>query len=235
YVHNNDAACAKIERNPNDGTIFRVTDAPQNVGHGYETAGYDMILHYRRDTPIGYITARWDASYVNYWGEVGHPAGCTPPPDGSPAFGNYVGVNAGLGSLYGATWRWRSVATLTWDHGPWSASISGRYFSPIDEDCSQVIRIANRVHNPALRNLCSNPDDLLYIGGDQVPYNRAASVTFPDIEVSWSAPWHATFTVGARNALDRSPPVSYTTFANSFFPDYDAPGRFWYVRYRQRF
>jgi len=37
------------------------------------------------------------------------------------------------------------------------------------------------------------------------------------------------------NAFDRSPPVAYSAAANSYFPDYDVPGRFWYVRYRQGF
>jgi iron complex outermembrane receptor protein len=60
-------------------------------------------------------------------------------------------------------------------------------------------------------------------------------VTFTDLEGSWDAPWHARITLGVRNAFDRSPPVSYSAYANSFFPDYDLPGRFWYASYRQKF
>jgi len=67
-----------------------------------------------------------------------------------------------------------------------------------------------------------------------VPENRVPSVTFTDLEGSWDAPWHGRITLGVRNAFDRNPPVAYSA-ANSFFPDYDLPGRFWYASYRQKF
>ena len=60
-------------------------------------------------------------------------------------------------------------------------------------------------------------------------------VAYTDIEATWHAPWKAYFTFGVRNALDRTPPISYLAFANSFFPEYEMPGRFSYVRYRQQF
>ncbi len=41
--------------------------------------------------------------------------------------------------------------------------------------------------------------------------------------------------MGVNNAFDRDPPLSYTTFANSFDPQYEIPGRFFYMRYNQKF
>ena len=132
-------------------------------------------------------------------------------------------------------WHWRSELQPAWSNDAWSASITGRYYGKILEDCSVVTDTAFNVNDPSLRNLCSNPNHMILIGGVPVPENRVPSVTYTDIEATWHAPWQAYFTFGVRNALDRAPPVSYSAFANSFFPDYDMPGRFFYVRYRQQF
>jgi iron complex outermembrane receptor protein len=130
--------------------------------------------------------------------------------------------------LFGVIWRRRSQRQLVWDRAPWSASITGRYFSRIDEDCSAVINTASQLNDPSLNNLCSDPNRSILISGNPVPENRVASVTFTDLEGSWGAPWRGRITLGVRNAFNRSPPVAYSAFANSFFPDYDLPGRFWY-------
>jgi iron complex outermembrane receptor protein len=236
YARNSDPACAQITRAA-DGSISQVTDFPQNVPGGIETEGYDIALSYRHATPFGNISARWNTNYVDYFGEIGKPAPGSPLPDGSTAQGNVVGLNSpnlALSSLFGVIWRLRSQMQLVWDRAPWSASITGRYFSHIDEDCSVVINIAQQLGDPSLNNLCSNPNNPILIGGNPVPENRVPSVTFTDLEGSWDAPWHARMTLGVRNAFDRNPPVAYSAM-NSFFPDYDLPGRFWYASYRQKF
>ncbi|MEP6484206.1 MAG: TonB-dependent receptor [Rudaea sp.] len=235
YKRNSNAACAQVTRNPKDGTILHVIDLPQNFASGVETEGYDLALQYRHDTAIGRITARWDTNYVTYFGELGKPATGSILPDGSPAYGNIVGLNSGRGKLFGVVWRWRSQAQLTWDHSPWSMSITERYFSHIDEDCSAVVNTAQAVGDPSLIKLCSNPDQSVVFAGDAAPRNRVASVTFTDLEASWDSPWQSRFTLGVRNAFDRSPPVAYSAFTNSFYPEYDLPGQFWYARYQQRF
>jgi len=235
YARNDDQACALISRSSSTGAIFRVISVPRNLASGFETEGYDFALRYRRDTAIGRFTARLNANYTDYIGDLDQPAAGSPLPDGSTSFGNLVGLNTSDGGLFGVAWRWRAVAQLVWEQAPWSVSVTGRYFSAINEDCTQITRLAARLQDPSLRNLCSNPDQTLRFGYEFLPYNHVGSVTFTDVEASWSAPWNATVAVGVRNALDRAPPVAYTTFANSFFPDYDVPGRFWYVRYRQVF
>jgi iron complex outermembrane receptor protein len=37
------------------------------------------------------------------------------------------------------------------------------------------------------------------------------------------------------NINAKNPPTSYSTFANSFDPAYEIPGRFFYLRYSQSF
>ncbi|HEX7915884.1 TonB-dependent receptor plug domain-containing protein [Rudaea sp.] len=236
YLFNNDAACTQIHRDPADGTIAFVHDYPVNKPGGLETEGYDIMLAWKHDTPLGRINAKLNANYVDYFGEIGKPAPGTQLANGVIAAGNLVGINTQTASgFFGVIWRWRAQATLGWNKGPWSASITGRYFSHIDEDCSIVTFTAEFVGNPALDSLCSAPDQTIDVGNGQVPKNRVPSVTFTDIEFGWDAPWRAHVALGVRNAFARTPPVSYSAYANSFFPDYDVPGRFFYASYRQKF
>ncbi len=230
YIAGDPVACSRIERNP-DGTLLHITANNQNIPGGIQTEGWDFALAWRRPTRLGDFSLRWDNAYVNYWGDIGKPARGAALPDGSLAQGNVVGTD---NPLYGVIWRLRSVATLAWQRKDWNASISARYFSPITEDCIEVTDVAERVDDPSLRALCSDPDHME--NGIPDPRNRVGAVTYIDLEASWRAPWNGSFTVGARNAFDRNPPVSHSIYTqNSFFPDYDIPGRFFYASYRQRF
>ena len=233
YVYNNDAACANITRSPHDGTLQTVTALPQNFSSGLQTSGYDLALHFRHDTSFGIVGVNWNANYVDYIGEIGHPAPGTELADHSIAYGNTAGLSTG--GLFGTVWRWRSQLELTWDSAPWSSSIRARSFSGVDESCGIVASTANALGEASLLNLCSNPDQTIQLGDSAAPKNHVGSVTYTDIEGSWEAQWHGRFTVGIRNVLDRDPPVSYSVGINSFFADYDIPGRFYYVRYQQRF
>lgn len=222
--------CSHITRNP-DGTLAHIDAITRNIPGGIETEGWDFALSWKRTTRAGDFDLRWDNAYVDYWGEIGKPARGSQLPDGSLAQGNVVGTN---NDLYGVIWRLRSVAMLAWQHGAWGASITGRYFSPIIEDCSGPPHIAQVVGDPSLRFLCSDPDHME--NGSPAPLNRVGAVTYVDLETNWRAPWQGIFTLGVRNALDREPPLarSYRAY-NSFFPDYDVPGRFYYASYRQKF
>jgi iron complex outermembrane receptor protein len=236
YVRNSDAACAYIVRDPVVGTLFQVTDLIQNIRGGIETEGYDLTLNWRHDTPLGRLSAHWVTNYVDYFGEIGQPPQGSTLPDGSIAVGNMVGLSSPtISNLFGVIWRWRSEMQVAWETGPWSASLTARYYSSILEDCTPVTRTASNVNDPSLRGLCSNPDHPVLIGGFPAPENRVPSVTFFDFEGTWHAPWRAYVTFGVRNVFDRTPPVSYSAFANSSFPDYDITGRFFYFRYRQQF
>ena len=41
--------------------------------------------------------------------------------------------------------------------------------------------------------------------------------------------------VGVNNVFEKEPPVATQAFANSFDYQYDTPGRYMYMEYRQRF
>ena len=81
---------------------------------------------------------------------------------------------------------------------------------------------------------CSDPDvEDPQFGG--APTNHFDNTWYFDTQVSWDSPWNARITGGVRNLFDEDPPVSFSNFANSFDPNYDVPGRFWYVQYNQKF
>jgi outer membrane receptor protein involved in Fe transport len=65
--------------------------------------------------------------------------------------------------------------------------------------------------------------------------NEIKATWYHDVSVFWKAPWKGRFTVGVNNVLAQDPPLAFTTFANSFDPAYEIPGRFIYVRYSQSF
>lgn len=234
YEHDNDAYCALITRSPVDGTIYHVSDLMQNLPGGIETEGYDIAVAWQRDTRLGRIALHWNTNYVDYFGEIDKPAPGTVLPGGSTAHGNEVGMNSATDNLFGVIWRWRSQLQLAWRRKPWSASITERYFSGIDEDCSGIVYYAG-ISNPAYLDLCSGGRRTKRIAGNDVIYNHVGSVAYTDVEAGWDAPWRARITFGIRNAMDRNPPVAYSAYANSFFPDYDVPGRYWWLGYRQAF
>lgn len=229
YIAGDPVECSHITRNP-DGTLAHVDAITRNLPGGIETEGVDFGLSWKRNTRVGNFSLVWQSAYVSYWGEIGKPARGSALPDGSLARGNVVGKND---DLYGVVWRVRSVATLAWQRGAWGASITGRYFSPVVEPCRPPFR-TSQLFGPSWLSLCSDPDHMEY--GSPAPRNRVGAVTYVDLETNWRAPWQGVFTLGVRNAFDRDPPHAWSyNGANSFFPDYDIPGRFWWLSYRQRF
>ncbi|WP_257388195.1 TonB-dependent receptor plug domain-containing protein [Tahibacter caeni] len=238
YDRGDAAACRRIVRAP-DGSLYSVVATAQNLPGGLETEGVDFGLTYRRTTSAGNLAVVWDNAYVDYYGELHQPARNTLLPDGTLAQGNIVADNRTPGGFYTVVWRLRSNLSLQWQRDDWSASVGARYFSPGDEDCSIVTDVAEYVGQPNLNSLCSRPYREIDVDGSgtasPAPQNRVASVTYFDLEASWQAPWNAKFTLGVRNAFDRDPPVAYSTQFNSFFADFDVPGRYWYASYRQRF
>ena len=60
--------------------------------------------------------------------------------------------------------------------------------------------------------------------------------TFHHVQVRWNAPWNATISVGANNVFDHVGPILYTD-PNSQYDYYGGfdIGRFYYLRYNQKF
>jgi iron complex outermembrane receptor protein len=229
YIAGDALECSHITRNA-DGTLAHIDAINRNLGGGIETEGVDFGLSWKRATPAGDFSLQWESAYTDYWGDIGKPARGSALPNGGLARGNVVGKND---DLYGVVWRLRSVAALAWQRGAWGTSITARYFSPIVEPCNPPRRAAQVFQDPTWLSLCSEPDHVQ--DGSPAPRNRVGAVTYVDLEANWRAPWRGEFTLGVRNAFDREPPQAWSySSANSFFPDYDIPGRFWWLAYRQK-
>ncbi|HET6602629.1 MAG TPA: TonB-dependent receptor, partial [Xanthomonadaceae bacterium] len=208
-----------ITRGPG-GIVLDIFAGVQNLPGGLEVEGWDFNASYSFDSDWGAFQVVWDSAYLSYFGDLGQPDG-----------GNVVGVYFDRNPI----WRIRSNLNLDWELGDWGATVGLRHMSRLDESCFLPVLVAGRLGDPSLRGLCSNPDENQDPQFPGFGLNSIGGTTYVDAQVRWTAPWSATIAVGARNLNDKDPPVSYDTFANSFDPQYDIPGRFWYMQYTQNF
>jgi iron complex outermembrane receptor protein len=212
YSGRNPNNCLLITRGPG-GDILDMFAGTNNVDGGVEVEGYDFTVEYRFDTEFGKFRINWDNAYTSYYGAVGQD-------DGDNQVGAYV-------DRLNFARRLKSNISTNWQSGDWGATLTARYLSSLDEDCTLPVAFGQP-------NLCSAPDieDPQF---DGAPGNTMDETWYFDLQGTWDAPWNGRVTAGVRNLFDENPPTSYSTFANSFDPSYDIPGRFWYVQYSQKF
>ncbi|GAE62601.1 TonB-dependent receptor, partial [Xanthomonas arboricola pv. pruni MAFF 301427] len=210
-------ACSLIQREPT-GEVSNLLAVPNNIAR-IEAEGYDLTVGYRLpDTAWGSFSLVWDSTYMSKFVVE------KPLQDPETRVGLYRG-----GSARDNNWRIRSNLMLNWELGDVGGSASMRYYSSQVENCTGA-----NVATPAnVALLCSDPDRVTAAGA--APRNHVPSVTYTDLAAYWKAPWNARVTVGVNNAFDRDPPQAATAFANSFDPQYEIPGRFYYMRYTQKF
>ena len=121
-----------------------------------------------------------------------------------------------------------------WEMGDFGATWSARYYSRQEEECPFGY------NDYGFGQLCSDPvftasttDDPNKLAAGSM--NKLGGTTYHDVSAYWKAPWNARITLGVNNIGEKDPPVSFTTFANSFDPQYEVPGRFVYLQYNQKF
>jgi iron complex outermembrane receptor protein len=214
--------CALITRTQTGDIVNLVANTTNSSSGGTEIEGYDFTVSYRFDTEFGKFRINWDNAYVSYFGDIGQPEAGDVLSGGTTSPGNTVGVYINRTNF---SYRLKSNVSLNWQSGDWGATLSARYLSAIDESCSKAVAFGRP-------ELCSNPG-----GSPQFPNgeNRFDDTWYFDLQASWDAPWDGRITAGVRNLFDQDPPVSFSTFANSFDPNYDVPGRFLYMQYSQKF
>ena len=211
YREGNTQACGLVTRS-GAGNVTDLLSAGLNIG-STEAEGYDMTVGYRLpEAAWGKLSFIWDTTYL---------AKFENNEDGDNLAGEFAGD---FGPTY---WRIRSNLAARWEMGDWGATWSARYYSALIEDCSGF-----NAANTEL--LCSIPVRQMP-DGTNAPQNRMASTTYHDISGYWNAPWNAKIVLGVNNAFDKDPPFSATAFANSFDAQYEVPGRFYYMRYTQKF
>jgi iron complex outermembrane receptor protein len=208
YLRNVSASCGLFKRDAN-GQVIDLTHTLTNRGQ-LETEGYDLSVSYRLPKfSFGQFRLNLDANYVDKYNQT---------------LGS--GVTQYSAGQY-STWRIRSNANLDWSYGDFGATWGIRYYSGLKEDCVFAAE-------------CNLPD---YVspGVGITPKRQVGGIAFNDVSVRWTAPWQGTFSIGANNVFNRTSPIFYTASSNSIGnssfvgnPSYDI-GRFWYVRYNQKF
>ena len=244
--------CDLYSRQP-DGNIETLYNTTTNIG-GQRVEGYDLTVGYRMpETAAGKFTFTWDSTYLaeqlvdldgdGIFGEDEQAAPAIGQPINHDEGGNQVGEYGGANR-----WRIRSNLASRWEKGDIGATWNIRYFSSQDELCDPQYE-AN-----GFDYLCTETDRYIGIpkdvngngvwdglaGGDAIESKKESrhhigATTYHDASVYWNSPWNAVVTVGVNNLFDKNPPIALESFANSFDPQYEVPGRFFYFRYAQKF
>ena len=193
-----------VHRSPPDanfpnlpGRISGIVNTFINLG-SLHIEGWDLEAHYKVPRK-SWGRVRFDITGTYYTRN-----------DAQNLDGSYTGfVSNDLGAIVPGTLpRWKHYAVLSWDSGPWTASLAQSYqASYVDV----------------------NPD-----GNGNV--RRVSSMSLFDIQGSFTAFKNLTLTLGVKNVFDTNPPETNQnlTFQGGYDPNYyDARARFVYgtVRY----
>ncbi|RAO76478.1 TonB-dependent receptor plug domain-containing protein [Dyella jiangningensis] len=201
--------CSGFSRDASTGVITNMFYGLTNKGWE-ETAGYDFGVNYRFSfDSIGQFATRWNTTYVDYLNVKS---------DNNPS--TKVQPFTGMG----ANFRVRSNLTVDWTRGIFGASWTVRYYSGMTEKCVAVAMAE-----------CNDPNHIDPFYGVQ-PMRHVASTTFNDVQFRWTLPWKGIVSVGANNVFDKEGPIMYSKPNSSFvyYGGFDI-GRFYYLKYTQRF
>lgn len=114
-------------------------------------------------------------------------------------------------------WRIRSNLYLDWSLGDFGINYGFRYKSGMTEAC---------LLGAATRAYCSDAENR---------ENHISSTVYHDVQFRYNTPWNGIVMVGLNNVWDKDPPQSYAVSYNMFDPQYDLPGRYMYMQYKQKF
>lgn len=223
------------------GAVTNIYNLVTNSG-SFKVNGWDFGVKYRfPTTAIGDFTVALNGTFYK------SAVGCSIPTRLNPVtFLPQSNCADGAGSL--GTPKHLYNASLDWNYGPWAATWRMQIIGPMYEYCSDssLYALMQRhfgTHYP--------PSGTTFWNGKKVPswcqnqsasspayfgvnkgLNRLGTTVYNDVQASYTlSSWNTTFSLGANNLLNKQPPVSYTTFANSYLPNYyRTPGRFFYGR-----
>ncbi|MGB3460431.1 TonB-dependent receptor plug domain-containing protein [Rhodanobacter lindaniclasticus] len=215
YVLGAASRCASglFQRDPATGVVTYELRGGRNAGW-VDTKGYDFGVNYRLpEFSFGKFAVHWNSTYTDYYNVK---ADNEPTTVVSPS------------TSFGGNFRVRSNLGVDWTLGDFSASWMTRYYSSMKETCSFD-------NVPGGGPECNMPD---YIAPDTGPVRlrRTGANTFHDVQFRWNAPWNATISVGANNVFGHVGPIMYSAPNSqySYYGGFDI-GRFYYLRYNQKF
>jgi iron complex outermembrane receptor protein len=175
------------------GQIISIAQIDTNLFKTH-TRGLDFDFKFRAPTDIGRFTLALNGTYFLTY-------------DNQNQDGSYTGGIANADNIGGLIPRWKHIASLTYDYGPWSGTLYHNFQS-------------------------AYTDQEANLTGDL----RKAGVyeTF-DLQASYSGIKGLNLTVGVKNLMDKDPPYSNVGGVNVFQAGYDPAyadphGRFVYAR-----
>lgn len=209
------AFCQFIHRFPN-GQIQTINEPTVNLGR-LDTSGVDFGFRYRLPqfnvfgVDPGNFAVNFDSTYISTYND--NPA---------PGTGAATIHNAGLyTSQFGNFARWRALAGVNWNRGPWDASWRVRYVGTLkigSADLAQGLSADGGI-----------PGTVRYI----------PSVVYNDFSVGYNiAPINTKLQFGINNAFNKQPPLFYQNVvinANTDVNTYDTIGRYYWARATVKF
>lgn len=225
------AYCDLYTRQPSGGQITDLRATNTNIG-ALRNEGWDLTSNYRLpETSWGKFSFTLDLTYMSKVeqdldldGAI-TDADVTGPRNRKNLVGQYF--------QFDNNWRWRANLMTRWEKGDFGATWFTRYYSAQEESCPFYY------NDYGFGQLCSDPGvvsgDNDFIENRATAANHIGAVTYHDVSVYWKAPWNAKVTLGVNNAFDKNPPRAFNAFANTFDPQYEVPGRFFYMQYNQKF
>ncbi|MDR0184809.1 TonB-dependent receptor plug domain-containing protein [Lysobacter arvi] len=216
YVQDIATAGSRFVRDADSGQVVDVTRTLINAGY-QETAGYDFSVSYRLpETSFGRFRIDWKSTYVDYLEYKRDNEDVTPVEQ----------RNGWVTGDWGGNFRIRSNMMLDWNLGDFGASWTARYYSSAKEPCAYDLSGGPE---------CNNPDFSSAYTLEQ-PTQVRGSNTFHDVQFRYNTPWNATVSLGANNVFNHLGPTMYSDPSSSFsyYGGFDI-GRFWYLKYQQRF
>lgn len=218
YIQGVASACSRFQRAAANAQAplkgYQVTSATRTLSNaGYrETAGYDLAVGYRLpEFSWGKFAIDWKTTYVDYL-ELKTDNEAQTPVEQENGWADTDGMNS----------RIRSNLRLSWNRGEFGASWNMRYYSGAKEFCTY-------------KEECSNPNFVSSYTRAQ-PVNEVGSNTFHDMQAYVNLPWSARVSLGANNVFNHQGPIMYSKPDSSFTYNggFDI-GRFWYMKYEQKF
>lgn len=219
YVLGVASRCSNVlfKRDPANGAVIYALEGERNAGWR-RSKGWDLGIHYvLPPTPVGLFGLTFNGTYWTAQNTKADNADTTP-----------VVHNSGFTNGDGPNFRYRVNAKLDWTLGSWGATWTTRLYSSMKEPCSYDNTSAGGPE-------CNMPG---YVrNGVTLNVNRVGDTAFNDVQVRYTvAPIGATVSLGVNNVFDHFGGIMYTA-PNSAYPYYGGfdIGRFYYVRYVQKF
>lgn len=227
----NDCYVQGIASRCNAALFTRAADGTPRVTFGNRNAGYTLVEGFDFD-----ISYRWSWAAVGDFRVTSNSTYTTKSISISTNDPRYPISSVGVGSNF----RIRSNFNLSWERGIWGASWMSRYYSSMAENCTYFVPGMN---TPNLEcNQIQYAPTGGFVPGTTTPAsairrrNVHGATVFNDLQFRVKLPWDANVSVGANNVFNKVGPTMYTQpSANvNYYGGFDI-GRFWYVKYTQKF